>query len=626
MPCHPTRICACARLLVLGAALLACVPTATAQTIGCLWERQADGPIGRFEAGTVEIDGQLYSFGGFFTQSIQATVRSDRYDPSTDTWTRIADLPIPVTHAAFVREGRNVWMIAGFVGDNPGVATDAVWIYDVDQDAWTLGPALPRPIAGGAACLLQREIHYFGGAEEDRIQVTGDHWVFDTNAPSLGWQPRAAMPEPRCHLAAAVLGGEVWAIGGQVGHDVAPLDTRFVHRYQPALDAWTLGPLLPRPRSHFEAATFVDSGFLYIHGGKNGTIGRDILSGTLELDPLLGEWSYLPQLPLARHGMGARRVGDYLYVIGGSGPSNFPGRDVHRRDWDAEFSNPIRINCGGDEVPMVSMAGCWCGDFGSETGVIIGYNAAGDVLGTEEDAAHDFQRRSAGASGESVSYRFPMGNGFFRVRAYFSERAFQSPGARVMDLRIENTAILEDLDVFAEVGFQTALERAYDVEVSDHVLNITLQTDPGQRAVVAALEIERLSPDHFAFECTSAPNSTGQAATIGFVGCTSVGIDNLTLIASDLPLTTFGLFIQALTPGQFPLAGGTLCVTPPFFRLPVEQASGGQLSYLLDIGARAVAAQEITPGSTWYFQSWYRDPAAPAGYGLTDALRLNFTP
>ena len=35
----------------------------------------------------------------------------------------------------------------------------------------------------------------------------------------------------------------------------------------------------------------------------------------------------------------------------------------------------------------------------------------------------------------------------------------------------------------------------------------------------------------------------------------------------------------------------------------------------------------ITPGSFWYFQAWYRDPAAiGAGFNLSDALSVRFCP
>ncbi|MEC7233062.1 MAG: hypothetical protein VXW31_08990, partial [Planctomycetota bacterium] len=62
VPAHrPLLLAAAATLIALAAPV-----DATAQRVGCLWDRHADSPIERFEAGTLPIDGELYCFGGFF--------------------------------------------------------------------------------------------------------------------------------------------------------------------------------------------------------------------------------------------------------------------------------------------------------------------------------------------------------------------------------------------------------------------------------------------------------------------------------------------------------------------------------------------------------------------------------
>lgn len=626
-------------LLRAGSALAAALapllaPQAAAQAsgpvdpdrIGCLWERHADSPIARFEAGTLPIDGKLYCFGGFFNQAIQASARVDAYDPSTDTWTRMADMPTNVTHCGFVREGRNVWVLGGFVGDNPGAGTSEVWIYDIDANSWSVGPALPRPLAAGGAALFGSDIHYFGGCEADRDTMTGDHFALDLTNQGAGWQPRASMPEPRCHLAGAVLGGEVWAVGGQFNHDTNPTDTRFVHAYDPLLDSWRAGPLMPEPRSHFEPATFVDSGLLYIAGGKDLTTGREILSDMLELDPVLETWSYIPPLPNARYGPGAQLIGGRVYAANGAALSNDPRTDLYSRDFAAVFPSPFRINCGGPEVMAAVSGTCWCGDIGAQSGQVASFNPAVDVDDTDDDEVFHLQRESQVANGNPVNYRVPMGNGVFRVKVHLAERVTTSPGQRLLTIFLENRPVARDVDLAVDPGFEVALERGFDVRVNDSRLDISISALQGQRAMVAAIEVERLPNSHIATYCLNDPNSTGQPAIIWLNGTTSVSANDVELVARPVPANQFGLFVQGVANGNFQLpGGGTLCIGSPFYRLAIEQAEGDTLRHDLDLQSFPQPGTEILAGDTVRFQAWYRDPGGADPANLSNAIRLQFT-
>src|SRR5437762_1201159 len=63
------------------------------------WIDPATAPMARYEAAGAVVNNRLYVFGGYRNQQIQATSRSDVYDPATDKWSRIADMPEPLTHA-----------------------------------------------------------------------------------------------------------------------------------------------------------------------------------------------------------------------------------------------------------------------------------------------------------------------------------------------------------------------------------------------------------------------------------------------------------------------------------------------------------------------------------------------
>ena len=77
-----------------------------------------------------------------------------------------------------------------------------------------------------------------------------------------------------------------------------------------------------------------------------------------------------------------------------------------------------------------------------------------------------------------------------------------------------------------------------------------------------------------------------------------------------------------------PFGNGLRCVGDPgeeVFRLDAELASGNLLSHDLDLDSPPSATGQITVGSTWYFQAWFRDPAAGgAAFDLADGLELTF--
>ncbi len=84
----------------------------------------------------------------------------------------------------------------------------------------------------------------------------------------------------RGHLASAVVAGRLYAIGGQIRHDTDPVDLAAVDVYDHERDAWTAVARLPAPRSHFEAATFVDRGDRRSSVGATTPLDRSAAPGS----------------------------------------------------------------------------------------------------------------------------------------------------------------------------------------------------------------------------------------------------------------------------------------------------------------------------------------------------------
>ncbi|MFC4094728.1 malectin domain-containing carbohydrate-binding protein [Euzebyella saccharophila] len=259
----------------------------------CEWTEMADSHIERFEGVSQKIGDKLYVLGGF-KRGIKVVPETEIYNVPNDSWQIGASMPLPVTHTAAVATGDEIWLIGGFAGDNPGVATNVVQIYNVLTDSWRMGPELPRDMGSGATALLGDKIYHFGGLLPDRQTVVGDHLVLDLKNEEAGWSSLAPMPEPRNHHSGIALNGLIYAIGGQVGHDGPRYDTKFVHAYNPTTDQWTRLADLARPRSHFKAATTWHNGKILISGGvQNGVVIPDIS----EYDAATNSWSEICKLP-----------------------------------------------------------------------------------------------------------------------------------------------------------------------------------------------------------------------------------------------------------------------------------------------------------------------------------------
>lgn len=284
------------------------------------WTTRAASPIARAEALRAVIDDKIYVFGGF-SGSAGPVKRSDVYDPATNTWTQIADLPTRLTHAGVAIEGRDVYVAGGYVGIgdsgyNQQFGTTDVWKYHVDVDQWTTMPGLPRALASGGLVTLGRNLHYFGGNDENRNDAA-DHYVLDLDNVNAGWQVRAPLPQGRSHLGYVALGGKIYAVAGQHGNDEALETTASVHAYDPATNAWTARAPLPVAVSHISSSTFVQNGRIIVAGGETDHGAATNL--VTAYDPLANAWTSLTNLPAARFSGVAAAIGDdQIYFTGGS--------------------------------------------------------------------------------------------------------------------------------------------------------------------------------------------------------------------------------------------------------------------------------------------------------------------
>ncbi|MFT5050270.1 MAG: hypothetical protein ACI8QZ_001671 [Chlamydiales bacterium] len=142
-------------------------------------------------------------------------------------------------------------------------------------------------------------------------------------------------------------------------------------------------------------------------------------------------------------------------------------------------------------------------------------------------------------------------------------------------------------------------------------------------------------PDLVTNTCVTTPTSSTAGAVMGSSGSTSLGAGDFTLEATQLPGQKPGLFYYGASSIQTPFGDGFRCVGAGgigTFRLyPIAHSDPtGSIARPIDFPASPTGAGtgQITGGSTWHFQLWFRDPTGPGGTGfnLTDSLTVTFCP
>jgi hypothetical protein len=308
---------ACVLLGVLGSALPAAATTLS-------WSTQAALPENLAEAQGLSLGNTLYVFGGFYNTRWQATKHAYAYNAADDRWQRLADMPEATTHAAIAADGATIYLLGGYVGNNPGGSTRNVWLYDVAGNTWSRGTPLPADRGGGAAAIVDGKLHFFGGAtrragSRESTNDKAEHWVLDLRNGG-GWQRKANMPNPRNHLAGAALDGKIYALGGQHRENEGTTAQRQVDVYDPATNKWSRAADLPSAAGHL--GIHVLDGKLIVVGGSTNGCGSGCASDqVLSYDPASNSWSPLTALPAKRKTPVLGDIGGRLVVAGGGAPN-----------------------------------------------------------------------------------------------------------------------------------------------------------------------------------------------------------------------------------------------------------------------------------------------------------------
>jgi hypothetical protein len=136
------------------------------------------------------------------------------------------------------------------------------------------------------------------------------------------WTAKTAMTTARSSLAVGVIGGKLYAVGGNTASGM----TNVNQEYDPVANTWAVKTAMPTTRAG-HAAGVID-GTLYVVGGKNSS--NSYLNTNEAYDPVANTWSTKAVMSTSRDSLAAAVIGGRLYAVGGwNGGSTFNANEEY---------------------------------------------------------------------------------------------------------------------------------------------------------------------------------------------------------------------------------------------------------------------------------------------------------
>lgn len=283
-----------------------------------------------------DASGILYVIGGGLGASPFTRINDVRkYDPSTQTWTRLAPIPYPqggsfYDSAAFVANGGagSIYVFGGALGSGGGVTiTNQVYKYDIGANTWAAVAPLPNgPRFGPCVSELFGYIFVSGGNNGTAAQ--NDFNLYDTYTDTWYTGLPPAPPEVNAYRQDGAF--VYWDNGGtlELQHHCLSgvFSSRFHHVFDLNTFAWTVRPLMPFGVTDpgLAAAYNLTDGYhqtIFVAGGVGENANR-----VQKYNIRTQTWSNAPNLPGPTNNTSAALSNYYeLFVMGGyDGTTSIP--------------------------------------------------------------------------------------------------------------------------------------------------------------------------------------------------------------------------------------------------------------------------------------------------------------
>ena len=186
------------------------------------WRARAPLPIPRTEmAWAVAYRDRMHLVGGYAQQRVDRPYHH-AYDPATDQWQELPQLPRGANHVGVATLGERLYAFGGFIEQNRTPHDEA---FAFDGEKWTRVRRLPEACGAMACIALGTRIHLIGGAIGSDWRRSIDwHVVYDPDTDR--YERRQPLPVARDHIGIVVVDNAIHVVGGP--------RRLFPHQQQPA--------------------------------------------------------------------------------------------------------------------------------------------------------------------------------------------------------------------------------------------------------------------------------------------------------------------------------------------------------------------------------------------------------
>lgn len=282
---------------------------------------------------TCIVDSMIYSFAGKMEGYIIGDAVNS-YNTSTDEWSELTPMPMPMTEGGIGRVGDKIYLVGGWKNKNldDWVTTDSILEYDFSLDSWAIKTKCPLKIGSSAYCVMDSIIYLFGGWGnlDTGVSYPYDAMSYDPEYELWNTNSLPDMQYPHLmHGTAEVLDGNIYLLGG-VDPDYTPQRSEKFDG-----EKWESIAEMPVPVTMHHS--IIHNKKILVFGGDSlWSFGQGFSTKFIqEYDPASDSWRMMEPMPFQRSGMYGGKVGNYVYLMGGA---------IDDRDLSTYLSEVWRFN------------------------------------------------------------------------------------------------------------------------------------------------------------------------------------------------------------------------------------------------------------------------------------------